>query len=354
MPTTRFQDLRPGLARVVLAVFAAVALLLALQALSIVEPEQSPDRKGDLYTYAQVVERLKAGEGYYQALHTELVDGGYGLQSVFNWRPPFFLSMLSLSPVPLLPQAVLIGLALAGLVLGRRLVSDVPNLWLKVLLSAMLVFGLLSVAAPQAELMCELYAGILILISVSAYGQKLPWLGFAAAALALWVRELTIVYALICVGFAVRDRRWREVMAWGATLTLFLLYFGWHAHMAMSMVGPGDRAYRDGWLQFQGMGFDIATAHFNGLLMLLPFWATALLLALSVLGLLAWPAQAAERILIVVLAYLAAFAIVGKPVNAYWGALYTPLLGFGLAWSIPALRDLFLAARSPMLAQAPR
>lgn len=354
MPPTRFQDLRPGLARIVLALFAAVAVLLALQALSVAEPEQSPERQGDLHMYAQVVERLRAGEDYYKALHTELVDGGYGVQSVFNWRPPFFLSALSLSPLSLVSQAVLVALALAGLVLGRRLVSDVPSLWLKVSLSAMLVFSLLSVAAPQAQLMCELYAGILILISVSAYGQKLPWLGFAAAALALWVRELAILYAVICLGFAIRDRRWREVVAWGAMLALFLLYFGWHAHMAMSTVAPGDPGYRDGWLQFQGVGFDIATAHFNGLLMLLPFWASALLLVLSVLGLLAWPGQAAERVLLVVLAYLAAFAIVGKPVNAYWGGLYTPLLGFGLVWAIPALHDLWLAARRPALAVVPR
>lgn len=345
MPLTRFHDLRPGLARAVLAVFAAVTLLLVLQALSIVEPQQAAaDRKGDLYMYSQVVERLKAGEPYYQALHTELVDGGYGLQSVFNWRPPFFLSALALSPSWLVSQGVLLALALAGLVLGRRLVSDVPSLWLKVLLSAMFVFSLLSAAAPQAELMCELYAGALILISVSAYGQKLPWLGFAAAVLALLVRELTIVYALVCVGLAVRDRRWREVAAWAGALTLFLLYYGWHAQMAMSTVGPSDTAYRDGWLQFQGMAFDIVTAHFNGLLMLLPFWVSALLLALAVLGLLAWPAAAAERVLLAVLAYLAAFAIGGKPFNSYWGALYTPLLCFGIVWALPALSDLWRAA----------
>ncbi len=350
MPLTRFHDLRPGLAKTVLVVFAGIALLLALQALTIVEPAQDASRKGDLFMYGQVVGRLQAGESYYQALHTELVNGGYGLQSVFNWRPPFFLSALSLSPSPLLSQGVLVVLALLGLVLGRRLVSDVPSLWLKVGLSAMFVFSLLSAVAPQAELMCELYAGALILISVSAYGQNLPWSGFAAAVLALFVRELSIVYALVCVGLAVRDRRWREVAAWAGTLALFLLYYGWHAHMAMSMVGPGDAAYRDGWLQFQGAAFDIATAHFNGLLMLLPFWVSALLLVLAVLGLLAWPAAASERVLFAVLAYLAVFAIGGKPFNSYWGALYTPLLCFGVVWAVPALRDLLRAAsRRPVL-----
>lgn len=351
MPLTRFHDLRPGLAWTVLAAFAAIALLLVLLALQMVEPEAVAGRQGDLHMYGQVVERLKAGEPYYQALHTELVDGGYGLQSVFNWRPPFFLSALALSPSPLLSQGVLVALALAGLVLGRRLVTGVPVLWLKVGLSAMLVFSLLSVAAPQAELMCELYAGILILISVSAYGQKLPWLGFASAVLALLMRDLALVYALVCLGLALRDRRWREVAAWVASLLLFALYYSWHANMAMQTVGPTDGAYRDGWLQFQGATFDIATSHFNGLLLLLPYWVSALLLPAAVLGLLAWPAPAAERVLLAVLAYLAVFAIGGKPVNSYWGALYAPLLGFGLVWALPALRDLLMAATRRLAVQ---
>jgi hypothetical protein len=43
--------------------------------------------------------------------------------------------------------------------------------------------------------------------------------------------------------------------------------------------------------------------------------------------------------------YVAAFCIVGKMVNFYWGAMYVPLLAFGVVRAPGALRDLFMAAR---------
>jgi hypothetical protein len=38
--------------------------------------------------------------------------------------------------------------------------------------------------------------------------------------------------------------------------------------------------------------------------------------------------------------FVAAFAVIGKPFNTYWGALFTPLLTVCMVWSLPALRGL--------------
>lgn len=346
-PATRFDGLAPGLARVVLASFAAIVVVLVLFALPMVDRQNPPQQQGDLTTYAQVVERLKAGEPYYQALHTELVESGYGVRSVFNWRPPLFLSALALLPSPAVGQVILALLAAFGAVLGWSLVTRTGPI-VQIVLGALFPLGFLSLIAPLSAYMCELYAGALILVSVAAYARRLIWLGFAAAVLALLMRDLAIVYALICAGLAIREGRRREVAAWAVAFVAFGLYYAWHGAMAMRMVEPTDPHYVDNWLQFGGIGFDLATARFNGIFVVAPHWVTALVLPLALLGLLAWPAPAAGRVVLTVFGYLVAFAIVGKPVNIYWGALYTPLLAFGLAWAIPALRDLFAAARRPL------
>ena len=349
MPTTatRFDSVAPGLARLVLAVLAVATVISVLVALPMVDREKDPARHGDLQTYSLVVERLQAGEPYYQALHTELLAGGYGVRSIFNWRPPLFLLALSMLPSPVVAQGILVVLAAAGLTLGCSLVVRAGPA-VQIGLGVLFPLSFLSIITPVSAYMCELYAGALILISVSAYARRLIGLGFVAAVLALLVRELAIVYALICVGLAFREGRRREVMAWAIALAGFVAYYVWHGVMVMQTIGPNDPGYASGWLQFGGLSFDLATARFNGIFMLLPFWVTALMLPLALLGLLAWPSPASPRVALVVFAYLVAFAVVGKAVNVYWGALYAPLLAFGLVWAPPALRDLIAAATRPV------
>ncbi|MEO6012580.1 MAG: hypothetical protein ABIQ30_03210 [Devosia sp.] len=339
---TRFERVSPSIARLVLAAYAAIALIVLCFSFPMVGTEKAPDKQGDLETYQQVVDALKDGVPYYEALHTELVSAGYGTHSVFNWRPPFFLTALALSPSTMVSQAVLVAIAAAALTLALGLQWSGPAM--RVGLALLLVLSLVSVIVPGAQNMCELYAGALILLSVAAYGRGWHWMGFGAATLALLFRELSIAYVVLCVWFALRERRWTEVGAWGVVLLAFTGYFAWHAQLAMSMVGPLDKAYPEGWVQFGGLSFDLITANFNGAFLLMPFWVTGLLLPLAVLGLLAWPAKAGQLVLATVLTYLAMFAIVGKPMNIYWGAIYTPLLALGVVWAAPALRDLVLVA----------
>jgi len=61
-------------------------------------------------------------------------------------------------------------------------------------------------------------------------------------------------------------------------------------------------------------------------------------------GIVAWPDNADRTVPLTILVYLLAFAFIGKPLNRYWGEIYTPLLTLGLAWTLPALRDLIGAA----------
>jgi hypothetical protein len=343
--SSRFLNSTPRTARLVLAVLVVVMLgLLAVALRPGGGPTGVAGGKGDLAVYADVVARLKGGELYYAALHAELLDNNYGTASVFNWRPPFYLTLVSWFPGAVRAQLALAATALVAAGMAVVLVARDGSPPMAIGMAVLLAAALLSVAVPRAELVMELTAGVLTLLSVSAYGLKLPWLGFAAALLALFCREIAGVYVVICVILALRERRWAEVGAWGVGLAGFAIYYGWHIETVLGLLGPADRSYPDGWLQFGGPAFVLSATSFNGLFALLPLWATALLLPLAVVGMLASPERWMLRVLATVLAYAVLFALFGKPVNFYWGALYTPLLAFGLVWAWPGLRDLWRRA----------
>jgi hypothetical protein len=59
------------------------------------------------------------------------------------------------------------------------------------------------------------------------------------------------------------------------------------------------------------------------------------------LGLSGWRGNASQRTGLTAAAYLALFAVVGLPINNYWGFLSAPLLALGFVHAPGALRDLF-------------
>lgn len=347
IPRTDFDRLASGRARLVLLVLALVTLVLIIIGVMAEPPPDVPEGRGDLGTYQKIVTRLQAGEPYYPALHAELVDGGYGTRSVFNWRPPVFLEMIALLGTPAVAQGVLVTLSFLVVALAGWLVIGTGGAVLALLVGLCLLLGQMATIAPNAALLCELWAGPMILLSVTAYGLRWPWLGFAAGLSALFLREISGLYVLVAILFALRAGRRAELVAWGLGLAVFAAYFAWHYAMSMALVLPSDPAYKDSWLQFGGAVFVLATAQFNGLFLLLPQWVTGLVLPLAVLGLIGWRNEAGRIGAATVLGYLVLFAGFGRPANGYWGALYTPLLMLGLPWGVVALRDLVSAAWRP-------
>lgn len=317
----------PALTALAMALLLAVALSRA--PVPAVADGAAP--AGDAASYARIIERMRAGEGYYSAAHEVLVADGYGTRSVFNWRTPAWPTILALLP-PGGGQVLLGVLGLAGFALTYRMVR--PAGLVAAAVSAVAVaLSFASLLAPEAVVFSEVAAGLLILVSVAAYGNGWRWLGFAAAVAALFLRELAILYVLVCVVFAIRGYRWQKFVAWGVALAAYAAYFAWHAWMVLGQLGPMDRAYGEGWIAFGGLDFVLATAGFNGLWSLGPDWLPAVLLPLGLFGLRAAPKG---RGFATVAVYLAVFLVIGKPFNAYWGALYTPVLMLGLGWVWPA------------------
>ena len=76
----------------------------------------------------------------------------------------------------------------------------------------------------------------------------------------------------------------------------------------------------------------------------MPAWVAAVATPLALLGWAAWSDGYAKRVACMLGLWLAAFLLIGRPDNAYWGFLFAPILPVGLALAPAALRDLFNAA----------
>jgi hypothetical protein len=323
------------MARLALVGLIVLAAGLVWIALGITEPMRRAG-PGDFDTYARVVAALQAGQGYYPALHRALLDGGYGTMSPLNWRTPVFLTMLSWFPSLEAARWALAVLTAAAWALAVGFVYRRSGVATAIWAGVVMALSLIAIGAPRAELSFELCAGTLILISVSAYGLGWRWAGFAAGVAALFVRELAAVYVVVCLGLAVREKRWREALAWGVALVAYALFYLWHWSQLAMLLGPTDHAAAAGWLQFGGLAFVLGTAAYNGVLLVAPYWVAAIVLVAGLTGLKSLP-----RAAVTVALYLLLFLIYGRPENDYWGAMYAPLVALGVAFGPGVIAALF-------------
>lgn len=331
--------LSPGAARLVLVALLIVVALLVWVAFGIAEPVRRAG-PSDLDTYQRVATALRAAQGYYPALHDALLAGGYGTLSPLNWRTPLFLSTLALFPTLEAAQVFLGLVTVVAWLMGIAFVYRRSGTGAAVWAGIVLALSLIGIIAYRAELSFELCTGTLILISVSAYGLGWRRAGLAVAVLALFVRELAVIYALVCLVMALRERRWAEVGAWLGGLAAYAAFYLWHWSQLSALIGPADHAAAADWLQFGGLAFVLRTATFNGVLLVAPYWVAAIVLVLGVVGLKDQP-----RAAVTVALYLLLFLVYGRPENEYWGALYAPLIALGLVWAPGTIKRLGLRLR---------
>ncbi len=338
--STLIDRLSPRASRLALLVLVVAAAVLVWVALGITEPVR---RSGpsDLDTYERVVAALRAGQGYYPALHDALLAGGYGTLSPLNWRTPAFLSFLSWFPTLEAAQLFLALVTIIGWLMAVSFAFRRSGLGGSVGTGIVMAASLVGIVAYRAELSFELCVGTLILISVCAYGLGWRWIGVAVAVLALFVRELAAIYVLVCFAMALRERRWPEVGAWVVALAAYAGFYLWHVGQLAALLGAADHAASVDWLQFGGLGFVLRTASFNGVLLAAPYWVAVLVLVAGLAGLTQLP-----RAGLTVVLYLLLFVVYGRPENEYWGALYAPLLALGLVYAPGVLRRLVTPRRS--------
>ena len=315
---------------------------------------QGPEVQGDAEFHGTIVRRVHAGDNYYDAYAAELRQRGYVPHSMFNWRLPPYAWLLGKLPSPLWGQCLLILGALVTLGLGYGVTGRAAG---QPAAAAYVVLGsgpFLWCLFPDLCLFTELWAGLLIALSVWGYAGGNWRLGLIAGLGALCFRELALPYCLLSLAAACWQRRGREVAWWLAGLTLCGLLLGWHGLEASRRIPGTEVLHATAWVQFGGTAFVLLTTQINFLLILAPAWVAALYLPPAFLGLASWRGPLAVRAGLTAGVFVAAFCVIGvKPHNAYWGLMYAPLLPIGLVRAPAAVRDLCNAAFRPRVQDGP-
>ena len=264
-----------------------------------------------------MVSRIRAGEPYYVAVGTELRQRQYPTLSVFNWRTPFLFSVLARMPEGT-ARAVLIGLTLALVVLSMAVLARFQP---PVLIASLLLElgAATAFAVPQAVVISEAWAGVLVGLSLCAYLKGANRTGALLGLLALLVRELVAPWAVLCTALALRARRRSELYIWILGGFAYAFYFACHVFMVSSFHQPGDFAHQNSWLYGGGLPFILNTLRMNAFLLVSPLWVSAALLALLIAASASGATNVRLRLSIVI--YLTCFAIAGQPFNYYWGLI---------------------------------
>ncbi len=288
----------------------------------------------DLRLYQAEIEALRAGEGYYDAALRLLPECGFPVSSVFNWRLPTAAWITAALPTNGWARWGLIAIALIAcerLIRREEDESGGRRSWLL----GWWLFGVVSwLWDGEAYLAQEVWAAVILLAALAARRVDRPLLGVGLETAALFVRELALPWVLVSLVMAGWRRQWREAGTLAAGLVAWGLFFAWHAAEVQSRLTGGEAAASPastGWLAWGGLSFLAATMRMNGLIHVAPPVIGLVLLALGLAGLIRRNDELGRRLAAVVGVYVAAFCVVGQPWNMYWGLMYVPALGWGLA-----------------------
>ncbi len=347
---SRFADLsRAQAVAVALLLFAMTGALL-FTALTrdttppkLAVPEDDPACGDDFLLFRRLAEHVRAGENYHDAAFREMRAHRFPTGSPFNFRTPTYAWVLGALPSDLWGRALLIGIALCALI--ANFLAELRELSLVgAAAGALFLFGVAKWCLDADGIFWpELWAAMLIALSLGLYGLGRRYPAVAVGLLALFFRELALPYCLLAGGLAFWHKRRLEAGAWFLGVVLYGLFLLWHAHEVARRLTDADVARSD-WLCFGGLKFDLVTARMSDFLYAAPGWVVAAYLSVALIGLAGWRSERGVLAACAVVAYLAAFSVVGNPYNGYWGLLYTPVLAFGLPRAPAAIADLLQAA----------
>lgn len=341
---SRFAGLRHGQARPVLAL---VALLLAL-CLTALLPAAAPriltaPGQTDIELYESIAAGVRGGGNYYAVTAQALRQGDYPLKPFFTFRLPT-LALLQAALPPALMRAMLYTLCFAVLLAWLiRLREGVARLPALIAGFVLLLGGMTANLQPELAGFHEIWAGLLIALSLALY-QRDRWLDAVAFGLmAMLIRETAALYVLMMAAFALASGARREAAGWTGALGVFALVIMAHAWAVSQVVTISDPA-SPGWSGLLGPGFFVRTMAVSTGFAALPLWLGAVLIGLALVGWASWRSPLAARVLAMLTAYAVLIALFGRADTFYWGLMAAPLLPLGLAFAPDGLRDVAAAA----------
>lgn len=330
-----------------LALLALLAALMGLSFFAVAPVDQAEAARtqasaqpveGDLALYERISQRVSSGEDYYAAAMDEQRARNYPTRPFVTVRLPtlaWLHNSIGGDGVRALGMVLLLG-CLFGL--HQRLPQAMP-LAERVGALVMLMLGGAAVAAPQAGLIHELLAGLLLTLAFTLYTPQRWWPSLLAAGLALAVRELAAPFVLLWLAFAVVGKRWREVGALCVLLLLFaggltLYYLGVEAQRL-----PTDPASQ-GWNGMLGLALPLMALSRLTALLVLPTSLAAPLAILPIVGWLGLGGRIGLFAAIWFAGFFTAMALFARPENFYWAQLTLPAYMAGLALAPRALAEI--------------
>jgi len=295
------------------------------------------DPPGDLALFRVVSDRLRSGTPYYLVFGEELRSRGYDSRSVMNWRTPLLLWLLSRLPDHRWEQTIYLALSCITVSLCFLYMEYTYGYRLSALHA--LIFGPNLLLNGYAHLLGEVWAGVLISLSIVLAACQRYRASAIIGVFALFLRELVAPYALVCMILAHFGKRTHERNVWLFGFAIYAIYYVIHSYAVLTRISDLDHNYSGTWIQSLGLPFVLQTFA-CGVISLLPAWAVSLAITLALMGLTAERGPLAKRLLWTITSYAFLFCLCGKHFNTYWGLLYSPLLSFGLVWCPGAIMDL--------------
>jgi hypothetical protein len=338
-----------------LALLALLAALMAWSAVAVAPLDEAETARveakagdpantsaGDLALYARISERVIAGEPYYAVAMAEQRAGNYPTRPFVTVRLPTLAWLhrsIGVDGVRMLEVLLLLGCIA---MFHQRLPRDMPMAE-RVGGLVMLALGGAALAVPQAGLIHEVLAGLLLTLAFAMYSPQRWWPSLLAAGLALAVRELAAPFVLLWLAFAVVEKRWREVAALVGLLLLFAAVMYLHYHFVEMRRAIGDPASQ-GWDAMAGLALPLMALSRLTALLVFPVAVAAPLAILPFVGWLGLGGRMGLFAALWFAGFFAAMALFARPENFYWVQLTLPAYIAGIAFAPRALGELLHSA----------
>lgn len=357
----RFAQWAPGAAILTMIGFAALLALAAwtqrtdlpeevatapvetASATAVAEGEDA-ERDTDLRLYDRIAERVGAGENYYAVAVEEQRARDFPVRPGLAVRlPTLAFGHAYLGTWGMGSLGVLLAI-LTLLAWWVRLQDEPGGTERRIFVLLLLVIGAGVGFKPQYLALHEVWAGMLIALSLGLHRPGLWLWAWLAAALALAIREHALPFVLLMGAMAwIRGDR-KEAMGWLGLVVVFGIVLALHVSMVSALTSMADPP-SPGWLSLRGLGGWTANIVTSSPLQLLPGWLGAMLVIVPLIGWAGWKSDLGETGLLLCAGYGLAFMIAGRDNNFYWALVIMPLWFVGLAFVPQALASLWNSAR---------
>ncbi|MBJ6122017.1 hypothetical protein [Sphingomonas mollis] len=287
-----------------------------------------------------LVERVRHGGTFYSMAADTLRGEGSPLRPALFFPVPTLPMIAAMVPTFLLIAALWILAAATVAAWSARLAPLWIGLPGRAVTLALLIAGVASAVRADLAVMPEVWAGLLIALSL-AVRHPGRWLEAAALGLAAaLLHGVAALYLIVMAAWAWRDHGRREAIGWVLAIAALLPVLALHGQAAAAVVGPLDTATMF-WQAMVNPVNALGTLAAMTYAAALPAGVGAVLVLVSLIGWTTWRDDAARRVATTLVVFIAVVIVGGSAATAL---LVAPVALLGLAFVPDLLRELMTVA----------